>query len=153
MSDDKKPTIADRMFDGSEAQGDLETKLLKAGALFERLGSDWYDCSVELYGVPATHRLSIEAQRVIHAAGFAKAYVNHEDKWETHYSFKPEFAESKGWRVSYPHKRGKAEKGIWVEEFISDWPQDWFDTGYVLIKTRRTPAVRRRRRRSPPAQS
>lgn len=125
------------MFDGAYARSELESQLCDAGfGEFTRLGWDWYDCSVEIYEVPPNARMPVEAQRVIHAAGFMKAYVNHEDKWETHYSFKPgdEFTEAKGWRVSYPHKRGKEEKGIWVEEHIAGWPQEWFDTGYVLIK-------------------
>lgn len=129
-------SISERIFDGGDARWELEAQLEKAGALFERLGYDEYDCSVELYDVPPDHRLSEAAQRVIHAAGFAKAYVNHADKWETHYSYKhgEPFAESKGWRVNYPHKRGDDQKGIWVEQHIPGWPQEWFDTGYVIIK-------------------
>lgn len=133
----EKPGIAERMFDGGAAQSQLEMQLVEAGfGDFERLSWDEHDYSVEIYGVPPAARMPVDAQRVIHAAGFLKAYVNHGDKWETHYSFKPgeEFTEAKGWRVSYPHKRGKDEKGIWVEEHIAGWPQDWFDTGYVLIK-------------------
>lgn len=132
---DKKQSIAARIFDADEARSELETQLEEAGALFERITWDWYDCSLELKDVPVDYRLSTEVQRVIQAAGFAKVYVNHLDKWETHYSWKrDEFEEAKGWRVSYPHRRGDGEKGIWVEEHISGWPQEWFDTGYVLIK-------------------
>lgn len=129
-------TIAARIFDGAEAQFELDRQLEAAGAVFERTTWDDYDNSLELKDVPPEHRLSVEAQRVIHAAGFTKVYVNHVDKWETHYGWKygEEFAESKGWRVSYPHKRGPEEKGIWVEAFIEGWPKDWFDSGYVLIK-------------------
>ena len=136
MADNPEISLAERLFAGAFAESELEEKLSDAGVTFERLGWDHYDCSVEIYGVPAAYRLPEEAQRVIHAAGFVKAYINHEDKWETHYDFKPreKFEPSKGWRVSYPHKRGEDERGIWVEEFIPGWPKDWFDTGYVLIK-------------------
>lgn len=129
-------TIAARIFDGAEAQFELDRQLEAAGAVFERTTWDDYDNSLELKDVPPEHRLSVEAQRVIHAAGFTKVYVNHVDKWETHYGWKygEEFAESKGWRVSYPHKRGPEEKGIWVEEFISGWPKEWFGTGYAIVK-------------------
>lgn len=128
--------IAQRIFDGSHAQGELEDALYAAGAKFETMGWDDYDCSLELYGVPSECRLSIEAQSAVHAAGFCKAYVNHKDKWETHYIFNPRepFKESKGWRVSYPHKRGEGEKGIWVEEVIDGWPKEWFETGYAAVK-------------------
>lgn len=129
-----KPSIAERLFDSNNAGSELEDQLEEAGVPFERIGWDWYDCSLEIFDVPSDYRLSEAAQRVIYDAGFAKAYVNHIDKWETHYSFKAEFIVSKGWRVSYPHKRGPGEKGIWVEEFISGWPKDWFDTGYAIVK-------------------
>ena len=127
--------VAERMFDGSRAEGELEESLLDAGVSFDRLGWDSHDCSVELYGIPSDYRLSENAQRVIHAAGFGKAYVNHKDNWETHYHFKPngDFSLSDGWRVSYPHKRGPQEKSIWVEKPMPDWPKNWFDSGYVVI--------------------
>lgn len=84
-------------------------------------------------------RLSVEVQRAIQAAGFIKVYVNHEDKWETHYTFYGKDGAMelpvKGWRVSYGHRRGDGSKTVWVEEWIAGWPQEWFDTGYVLIKT------------------
>lgn len=129
-----KPTIAERMFDGSHAEGELETQLYEAGLKdFERLGCDWYDCSLEIYGVPPEFRLSEEMQRICHAAGFAKVYVNHTDKWETHYNFSEEFKTSWGWRVSYPHKRGDKD-GIWVEAPVPGWPVDWFTSGYAKVK-------------------
>lgn len=129
-------SIAERLFDGRYAECELEEALDSAGAIYERLGWDDYDGSVELHDVPADHRLPIEVQKVIHAAGFIKAYVNHADKWETHYVFKPneEFVESKGWRVSYPHKRGEDHEGIWVEQIVDGWPKDWFETGYCIVK-------------------
>lgn len=128
-------SLAERLFDGGSARSEMEDQLEDAGVTLDRLGYDSYDCSLEIYGVPATQRLSEAAQRAVHAAGFAKVYVNHDDKWETHYGFRDaEFKVAKGWRVSYPHKRGKEEKSIWVEEFIHGWPQEWFDSGYVIIK-------------------
>lgn len=129
-------TIAARMFDGHDAECELETLLADAGAIFDRLGWDHYDSSVELHGVPADYRLSIAVQGIIHKAGFVKAYINHVDKWETHYGFKPReaFTEAKGWRVSYPHKRGDDAKGIWVEEVCTTWPKEWFETGYCIVR-------------------
>lgn len=128
-------SLAQRMFDGNTAINEMEEQLAKAGVTFDRIGFDYYDCSLEIHGVPDAERLSEAAQRAIHAAGFAKVYVNHADKWETHYSFRDaEFKAAKGWRVSYPHRRGPEEKSIWVEEFIKSWPQGWFDSGYVIIK-------------------
>lgn len=128
--------LADRLFGQSHAEGELEDMLSNAGVEFERLGWDSYDCSVEIYGVAPEFRLSDEVQRQIYEAGFAKAYVNHTDKWETHYSFtrSKKFRPVKGWRVSYPHKRGEGEKGIWVEEVIEGWPKEWFDSGYAQVR-------------------
>lgn len=136
-------SLAERLFDGRSAECELELEALldDAGLEFKSLGWDHYDCSVEIYGVAPEARLSADAQKVVHAAGFCKAYVNHADKWETHYSFNPSepFAESKGWRVSYPHKRGEEGGKILVEEHVPSWPQSWFETGYVLIKKALTP--------------
>ncbi len=126
--------LSEKLFDGGFAENELAHSLSESGVTFERLGWDHYDNSLELYGVEPEARLSAEAQKIIHAAGFSKAYVNHTDKWETHYSFPEPFAEKKGWRVSYPHRRGEAHGKIWVEEHIPTWPQDWFKTGYVIIR-------------------
>lgn len=129
-------TLSERLFDSGHAESELEDLLTDAGVEFERLGWDSYDWSVEIYGVAPDARLSVDAQKVLYKAGFAKAYVNHTDKWETHYRFKFDepFAESKGWRVSYPHKRGEEGGKILVEEVVASWPQEWFSTGYVVVK-------------------
>lgn len=135
MEEERDLPIAERIFDGGVAQWRLEELLEKHEVPHERTGWDDYDRSLELHGVPVDYRMPEEAQRAIHAAGFGKCYVNHVDKWETHYTFyEAEFKPAKGWRVSYPHRRGNDEKGIWVEQHIPGWPQEWFDTGYVLIK-------------------
>lgn len=135
-----KASIADRLFDSRNAESELEDALSEAGCTFESLGWDWYDCSLEIHGVDAGDRLSEAAQRVVHGAGFGKVYVNHKDKWETHYSFDPngDFVASEGWRVSYPHKRGEDQKGIWVEQVVPGWPKDWFKSGHAIVK----PALR-----------
>lgn len=127
---------AETIYEGQRAESQLEDALLEAGAKFERLGFDDYDNSIELYDVPVDHRLSEGVQRLLFDAGFSIIFVNHVDKWETQYRFdqrKP-FEINAGWRVSYPHKRGKDERGIWVEKHVETWPQEWFDTGYVTIK-------------------
>lgn len=128
-------SIAERIFDGGFAESELEASINEVP--YEKLGCDDYDCSLELYGVPVDYRLTEPVQRIIKEAGFVKVYVNHVDKWETHYTWghpdKP-FSPVEGWRVSYPHKRGPEEKGIWVEKVIPTWPDKWFDTGYVLVK-------------------
>jgi len=124
-------SIAERMFDGFFAESELGEELVIE---YERIGFDHYDNSLELYGVPDDARLSIDEQKVIHAAGFSKCYVNHVDKWETHYGFHDkEFKPAKGWRVSYPHKRGDETGGILVEEICPSWPKDWFETGYCRV--------------------
>ena len=111
-------TIAERLFDSHVAVAELEDKLPFE---FERLGWDQYDRSLEIYGVAPDYRLSEADLQVIREAGFAKCYVNHTDKWETHYGFRPGIA-PKPWRVSYPHRRGDSG-GIWVEDKVPEaWP-------------------------------
>lgn len=130
----QRATLAQQLFDGSDAKAQLRRYLRDAGVNFERIGWDHYDCSLEIHGVPSTERLSEKAQRVVHEAGFDLVYLNHQDHWETHYRFKPEVFElSKGWRVSYPRKRGEGQRGIWVEAIVQSWPKEWFDTGYAVV--------------------
>ena len=134
MSADQR-TIAERLFDGHYAESDLEDKLEQAGfPETMTLGWDWYDCSLEIHGVAPDFRLSKEALQIVRDAGFARLYVNHADKWETHYTFKAG-EDAKPWRVSYPHKRGEGEKGIWVEEVVPTWPPAWFESGYCIVKS------------------
>lgn len=107
---------------------------LKAAGVTFRFGWDDYDNSIELYDVPPDYRLPEHIQEIIHG-GASTAYVNHTDKWETHYHWdcSVKFKPSNGWRVSYPHKRGDDEKSIFVEEVVPSWPKDWFDTGYAVV--------------------
>jgi hypothetical protein len=128
-------TIAERLFNGDSAKWDLEDILDGLGVPTEEdLGWDYYDYSLEIHKAPSDYRLSVEAQRAIHDAGFSKVYVNHVDKWETHYTFPAgEFVAQEGWRVSYPHKRGDGQKGILVESQPESWPSEWFETGYASV--------------------
>lgn len=131
-------TIAERVFEATYAEGDLEQLLSDNG--LEDVGHhhDYYDCSLELTGMPADFRLSAEQQEAISGAGFVKCYVNHIDKWETHYTWPRPFESVEGWRVSYPHKRPPEIRGdnkIWVEKITPTWPASWFeDGGSVAIK-------------------
>lgn len=130
-------SIAERLYAGWHAESEISEALDDLGVRFERIGWDEYDNSFELHGAAPDYRCDEQVQRYLFGAGFSKVYVNHTDKWETHYTFdqlKP-FALSEGWRVSYGHKRGKDEKQIWVEEVVPTWPAEWFDTGYVVVKS------------------
>ncbi len=127
----EKPLLAERLFEGEVAKAALEEMLSDNDVPFESIGWDDYDCSIEIRGVPAAYRLPPDVQLAISNAGFAKAYVNHVDKWETHYNFKNN--EFNGWRVCYPRNRGD-EGGIWVEKIVLTWPPVWFENGYVIIK-------------------
>lgn len=130
-----KMTRADVIFNGIAEQGKLEDDLYDLGVLFEETSYDYYDCSIELYNVPNDYRLSEQVQRFLFDAGFLIVFLNHFDKWETHYHFyKDKNFPLKGFRVSYPNKRGKDEKGIWVEEIVPSWPKEWFKNGHVIVK-------------------
>jgi hypothetical protein len=127
--------IADKIFEGERTRLELEDNLLDIGVQFESTGFDSYDNSFELFDVPDDYRLSAEAQEILFKAGFSVVYLNHKNKWETHYKFGSEpLKEVEGWRVSYPQNRGKGEKGIWVENKIDSWPKEWFETGYAVVK-------------------
>lgn len=133
-------TIAERLFEAhfqiGSAEEELSELLENAGVPFDDIGWDWYDCSLELVKVTSEYRLSAEAQKIIYDAGFQKAYINHTDSWETHYSFnlKEPFKEVDGWRVSYPGKRGDGTQPVWVEKVVPSWPPEWFETGYCVVK-------------------
>jgi len=122
------------IFAGSDAISEFEENLGDAGAIFDRTAFDRYDNSVELYEVPEDHRLPDAALRVIFDSGFSKVFVNHVDGWETQYSFgRGEFTPPKGWRVSYPNKRGEKAGPILLEERCDSWPAEWFNTGYAMV--------------------
>mgnify|MGYP001570703632 CR=1 FL=1 len=123
--------LADRLFAGRTAEGELEALLERHGVPFEELGWDGYDFSLEVRDAPPDYRMPRDVQDVLFKVGFLKVYVNHIDKWETHYDVN---GSAKGWRVSYPHKRRVDTKGIWVEEVVPTWPKEWFDTGYAIVK-------------------
>jgi hypothetical protein len=128
-------SIADRLFDADYASAELEDQL--DNVPFDRMGWDNYDCSLELYEVDDDYRLPVEMQKVIFDAGFFKVYVNHKNKWETHYSWShgKGFVEAKGWRVSYPHKRGEEGGPILVEAIVPSWPKKWFEAGHAVVKS------------------
>lgn len=116
----------------------LEPVFRRGGVPFERTGWDDYDNSIELYGVAIDWRMPEEIQRAIAGEGFTRAFVNHLNQWETHYTWVGEFAPAKGWRVSYPHRRSDAagdDGKIWVEAHVASWPPEWFEpSGSVTIK-------------------
>lgn len=91
MAESVASRLADRLFDAhrviGRAEGELYEELERLGVPVDDLGWDDYDESVELLGVAADYRLSVDAQRFLYEAGFQKVYVNHVDKWETHYTF------------------------------------------------------------------
>lgn len=111
--------FSDAMFAYHDAERGFESKLVDAGFDFGSIRGDDYDNSIEFDDVPPDQRMSDGAQRIVYEAGFSKAYVNHTDKWETHYTFdrsKP-FASSRGWR--------RLERPGGFD--ISYWPEGWGD--------------------------
>ena len=125
-------STAKEFFAHSNRLDAFEGELFDLAVSFESLGWDEYDGSLELYGVSPEFRMPEPALKFIFESGFRAIFVNHTDKWETHYST----MNRDGWRVSYPSKRGPDEQGILVERKIASWPQEWFDSGYVKVVTR-----------------
>jgi hypothetical protein len=120
-------TVAERLFDAKHAECEIESAL--EGVDYEHLGWDDYDGSLEIHGAASDFRLSEELAEKLFGMGFGIIFVNHVDAWETHYN--------KGrppWRVSYPHKRGDGSPAILVEEVVSSWPAEWFQTGYARVR-------------------
>lgn len=112
--------FANQVWSFREAEGDFEARLNDTGLTeYKGFRYDSYDCSIEIDGAPKDLRLTDEQQRIFFDAKFATAYVNHEDGWETHYSwaFGKPFEAKRGWR------RLRIENGF----LISYWPEAWGD--------------------------
>ena len=137
--------FAETMFAFHEAESTFTDALCDAGfGGFKSIGGDHYDCSIEFYGVDNSARMSPEQQRLVFEAGFIKAYVNHEDGWETHYFWGKEFSPQRGWRRRYvndpnatttnvvggPPKPGYYEISYWPEGWET---KQWLETGYMRI--------------------
>lgn len=120
--------------------------LLAEGEDYDRLGTDDYDCSLEIRGAANDWRLSEAQQAYLFGAGFHKIYVNHSDGWETHYSASPVLP-VRGWRRRYVPDRTATTTNVIAGEpnpgyyEISYWPsgwdqpgtKDWLATGYMRI--------------------
>jgi hypothetical protein len=138
MDEETKPVdgFAERMFAYHRDEMNFTDALCDADfGDYNHISGDYYDCSIEFKQVENDARMGEAAQRLCHAAGFHKAYVNHKDGWETHYSWNPAmpFKPARGWRRRYvtdptasttnqvgadePEHRGYYE--------ISYWPEGW----------------------------
>lgn len=99
---------------------------------YDRIGGDDYDNSLEIMGCDNDLRLTEAAQRFIIRSGFSKCYVNHNDGWETHYSWRNEDAAPvRGWR------RRRTDKGFeisyWPERWDSPQTANWLASGYMTV--------------------
>jgi hypothetical protein len=117
--------------------------------MYSKFWMDDYDNSVEFGKVENDFRMGEALQRFIFKHGFSRAYVNHQDGWETFYTWKgKEFELSRGWRRRYvtdpsaattrqvgtpsdPEHRGYYEISYWPDGW--DKGQDWLKTGYMRI--------------------
>lgn len=144
--------FSDTMFEYHAAESRFTDQLCDAGwGEYQSIGGDHYDNSIEFYKVENDERMGEAAQRILFDAGFSRAYVNHKDGWETHYSWdhrKP-FEPSKGWRRRYvidptatttrqvgadpPEDRGYYEISEWPESWNSERTKDWLRSGYMRI--------------------
>lgn len=120
--------LADTMFAYYEAENDFGDKMVDAGfGDYTLIGGDHYDCSIEFYGVGNDARLNAQQQRIVFDAGFVKAYVNHHDGWQTHYTWGREFAPQRGWRRYMEHDTEPGPSGVvgFSVMKISYWPESW----------------------------
>lgn len=66
------------------AEMEFDERMVNAGfGRYTHISTDWYDNSIEFYGVGNDARLNAEHMAIISEAGFGKVYLNHEDGWET----------------------------------------------------------------------
>ena len=130
-------SIAGKLWSANFMFNRFEEQLDHLVGEFERLGHDHYDQSLEIRETANDARLSEDAQRLIRDAGFCKAYVNHLDGWETHYSFGDRTLPVRGWRRRYVREptsaydrviAGDPDPGYWE---ISYWPEGWNSPGMI----------------------
>lgn len=128
-------TFAQEWWDFRERQSEWEEGLydLIGEFDFDKLGTDGYDCSLEIYKASDDLRLSAEAQAYCRDAGFGKVYVNHKDGWQTHYSelYDAELP-LRGWRRK-TNPKGGFFISYWPEGWNTERTADWLKTGYMTI--------------------
>lgn len=148
--DEEGPREADLKAAFDAAKPAFDAAMTAAGfSAYEEIGFDYYDSSIEFYGVDEDARLQPVAQAAVNAAGFHMAYVNHKDGWETHYSWwKKPFAPVRGWRRRWvedpnatttrsvgekpnPRNAGYYEISYWPEGWAGQ--EKWKDTGYMRV--------------------
>jgi hypothetical protein len=140
-----------QMFEYHRAETNFTDALCNAGfGDFHRIGGDYYDSSIEFCQVENDARMSEAAQRVVFDAGYSKAFVNHKDGWETHYSWHgTEFKPARGWRRRYvtdpeakttnqigandPEQRGYYEISYWPDSWNVPSTKSWLASGYMRI--------------------
>jgi hypothetical protein len=138
---DQTESLASRWQELETVKSQIEDGLLDAGSIddWKSIGTDYYDNSIEIYGVGPDVRLSQAAvDWLIQGCGFSKIYVNHTDGWETHYG-KSEV----GWRrryVSDPSAKttnviaGPENNGYYeTNEFPDSFPKEWLASGYFRV--------------------
>lgn len=147
MNDPVTINFATAMFQYHDAECSFAEQICDAGfGDYNRIGGDHYDNSIEFYQVDDSARMNEAAQRVVYDAGFSKAFVNHKDGWETHYSWsqRDEFKPSRGWRRRYVNDPNATTTNVIAGEpkpgyyEISYWPdgwshKEWLDSGYMRI--------------------
>lgn len=135
-----KPTLATQWQELENVKEKITDGLLEAGLEdWSEIGTDYYDNSIEIYGVAPDTRLKQEAlDWLIGGCGFSKIYVNHTDGWQTHYG-----SQLPGWRRRYvsdssasttnviagPENNGYYE----TNRFPDGFPKEWLETGYFRV--------------------
>lgn len=122
--------LAEAMFTYSQAECEFGDAMVEAGfGDYTSIDGDDYDNSIEFRGVGNDARLSAEQQRIVFDAGFSKAFVNHSDGWETHYTWSRQepFKAVRGWRRYMEHDKEPGPSGVigFSVMKISYWPDGW----------------------------
>jgi hypothetical protein len=105
--------------------GKCACQTLEEIQVFERLGWDEHDNSLEIHDCTPGLRLSAEAAAFVWTNGFTTCYVNHADGWETHYTPNTD--------LTRPWRRRRRSGGFDVNYFCNNWPKEWLETGYITV--------------------
>lgn len=114
------------MFEYHRARSAFEGALVEIGfEQYAAIRGDDYDGSIEFDEVAPSARLDDTAQRLIFDAGFLRAFLNHTDGWETHYSWRAGPVDATPFRPDHGWRRKELQE---PQRFlISHWPKSWGD--------------------------
>lgn len=97
------------------------------------VSTDDYDSSIEINKAAPDARLNEAQQEFLWKCGFSRAFVNHTDGIETHYTWKADaFVPHRGWRRRH-REGGGFDINYWPEGWNSPSTAGWRELGYMTV--------------------